>query len=326
MPMEIHRLDWAAEYVKIPNALAQDSRVSYRARMVLVELLSRPPGWQTTADALWKKGQRERPGHAEGQEAVRKAMNELEKWGYVVRRRIRNERGHFSTVVHVYDTPGHNRDGDSATPVTTSGNAVKSKTAVAQEAVNSVGDPRSIATAELQTTDMPETATSVTTSGNAASLHVATDMAVSDAPVPGPSLVRRTTKTEVTKTDTKTDRGGGTASPSPDPSLAPIAGAIGPTAATIEPANLSVTASQAEADEPTTPEFEVMRRFQAANRLEHRIWVGRAREYFEGLGVRSEPEILAEALRMAQASYTDRGEPVPGYLVSAATRADRRAA
>lgn len=199
MPMEIHRSAWQRDFLQLPNALAQDERLSYRARGILVELLSRPGNWQTNADALWRNGQRKRPGHAEGQGAVRNAFAELKAFGYIDEVRQRNSKGHVSTVLHVYDTVGHGRHGGNATPVATSTNTTNQHVtidmAVSGTSVDRQGEAE-------QRNRRADSATSVATSENIAYQHVTTDMAVSDTSVTGLSLVRQTTKTEITKTET----------------------------------------------------------------------------------------------------------------------------
>ena len=52
--MRIRRSRLAADFVQIPNGTVRDSRLSYMARGILAELLSRPDGWEATADELWR--------------------------------------------------------------------------------------------------------------------------------------------------------------------------------------------------------------------------------------------------------------------------------
>jgi hypothetical protein len=66
----------------LPNATARDQRLSFRARGLLVLMLSYPPNWQFNRDWL------ARQTDGEGVSAVRTALQELETCGYLVRRRI----------------------------------------------------------------------------------------------------------------------------------------------------------------------------------------------------------------------------------------------
>lgn len=82
----------------LPNATARDKRLSYRARGLLVLMLSYPPDWQFNRDWL------ARQTDGEGVSAVRTALQELEKAGYLYRRRILVN-GRFEWVQKVYRTP-----------------------------------------------------------------------------------------------------------------------------------------------------------------------------------------------------------------------------
>jgi hypothetical protein len=81
------------------------------ARGVLVDLLSRPDGWQTNADAMVEQAHRLRPEHAEGRRVMRSAYAELEAAGYMVRARLRGAGGTIRTEIDVYDTPQNEHRG-----------------------------------------------------------------------------------------------------------------------------------------------------------------------------------------------------------------------
>lgn len=82
----------------VPNVTARDRRLSFRARGLLVLMLSYPPDWQFNRDWL------ARQTDGEGVSAVRTALQELEKFGYLVRRRIQ-VKGRFQWVQTVYRNP-----------------------------------------------------------------------------------------------------------------------------------------------------------------------------------------------------------------------------
>ena len=85
-------------FVQIRNEVARDSRLSYKARGILIEILSRPDNWETSADALAASG-------PDGRTAVLSGLRELREAGYLETTRQRLEDGTFNTVSIVYDTP-----------------------------------------------------------------------------------------------------------------------------------------------------------------------------------------------------------------------------
>ncbi|MHB9857647.1 hypothetical protein [Streptomyces sp. YIM S03343] len=101
----IHRSKPTGNFTILPNELIRDDRLSYCARGVLAELLSRPNGWETNADALSERARRHRDGRGEGRRAMRSALAELEDAGYMVRHKRKGEKGRFVTVLELYDVP-----------------------------------------------------------------------------------------------------------------------------------------------------------------------------------------------------------------------------
>lgn len=89
-----------SDFQLLRNEVARDTRLSYRASGVLADILSRPDNWETSAERLAAA----RPDK-EGRDAIRKALSELEAAGYVKRERVRDAKGHWRTVLTVFDTP-----------------------------------------------------------------------------------------------------------------------------------------------------------------------------------------------------------------------------
>jgi len=89
----------AADFTVLSNAVITDERLSFRARGVLVWLLSKPDDWRTRADSIAAQSPRE------GRDAIRAALRELADLGYLVREKIQNELGQWITIQTIYERP-----------------------------------------------------------------------------------------------------------------------------------------------------------------------------------------------------------------------------
>ncbi|WP_329134019.1 hypothetical protein OG552_17655 [Streptomyces sp. NBC_01476] len=96
--MQIHRSRHARGFTVLPNTLLQDRRLSYTARGLLADLLSRPDGWR-------EDGRHMADTSPQGRLAVAKALRELTAAGYYRVERVRRGDGTFVSEAHVYDTP-----------------------------------------------------------------------------------------------------------------------------------------------------------------------------------------------------------------------------
>jgi hypothetical protein len=106
--VSILRVKRTKGYTTIPNSTLCDDRLSYRARGVLAFLLAKPDDWETKTTDL--PGSREEP--REGRDAVRTALAELRKVGYMSQEREQyrdEETGkllwHTITVVRDFPEP-----------------------------------------------------------------------------------------------------------------------------------------------------------------------------------------------------------------------------
>jgi hypothetical protein len=85
-------------WTSVHNDTARDARLSFRARGVLLHLLSNADGFRMTAADLVEAGR-------EGRDAVRAALAELRQAGYLVVIRTQDAKGQWSTQTIVYDLP-----------------------------------------------------------------------------------------------------------------------------------------------------------------------------------------------------------------------------
>tara|TARA_R110000803_G_scaffold155916_1_gene220487 strand:- start:145 stop:792 length:648 start_codon:yes stop_codon:yes gene_type:complete len=87
----------ADHYLVIANSTIRDRSLSWRARGLLAYLLSMPDGWQTNSRHLSTQAK-------EGRDAVRAALAELERAGYLRREQHQDaETGRWSTRTTVFD-------------------------------------------------------------------------------------------------------------------------------------------------------------------------------------------------------------------------------
>lgn len=84
------KLAWERDFTQIPNVYARDRTLSWVARGILLWLMTQDDGYQVSMGAI------ESASWKEGREAVRSAIAELEKAGYLHRQRRRGAGGRLS--------------------------------------------------------------------------------------------------------------------------------------------------------------------------------------------------------------------------------------
>ena len=92
-----------SHYLTVSNSVVRDRGLSFKARGILVLLLSYPDNWSVSSERLAC----ETPGDkGEKRDAIRTGLKELEGAGYI-RRETRQDRetGRMATHTYVYDTP-----------------------------------------------------------------------------------------------------------------------------------------------------------------------------------------------------------------------------
>ncbi|MGW2376617.1 hypothetical protein [Kitasatospora sp. NPDC001683] len=96
--MQIHRSAHARCFTVLPNGLLQDRRLSFTARGLLADLLSRPDGWR-------EDGRHMADTSPQGRGAIRRALKELKDAGYYRVDTFRLPNGTVRSEAHVFDTP-----------------------------------------------------------------------------------------------------------------------------------------------------------------------------------------------------------------------------
>ena len=85
MSPNIHKIQAVTDFTILHNKTARDVRLSFRARGILIMMLTLPPDWKSHATWIEEQG-------TEGREALRTCFRELERFGYLKRTKIRDGR------------------------------------------------------------------------------------------------------------------------------------------------------------------------------------------------------------------------------------------
>lgn len=118
MPIVRGHHAFEAHFTQIPNAWLRDTRLSYKARGLLAELMTHSVGFQVSRERLARNGQ-------DGDRAVRSAIAELESAGYLKRSQGRSDDQKFAAAIwttcdpfepSVRFAPAGNAPADNATP------------------------------------------------------------------------------------------------------------------------------------------------------------------------------------------------------------------
>lgn len=74
------------DFTVIPNEIIRNKEMSMNSKMLLITMLSLPPGWDFSINGL-------KTIVKEGRDTVRNSLQEIEKYGYLTRNRVRNADG-----------------------------------------------------------------------------------------------------------------------------------------------------------------------------------------------------------------------------------------
>ena len=94
LAMAIFRIEKTADYTTMSNRHFKDKRLSLKSKGLLSQMLSLPENWDYTLKGLAHINR-------ESIDAVRTAIWELEKAGYVKRRQIRRSNGKMAEMEYV---------------------------------------------------------------------------------------------------------------------------------------------------------------------------------------------------------------------------------
>lgn len=88
-------------FTVINNQVINDDSLTYRARGILIYLLSKPDGWHTSAERLSS-------ADTEGRDAIRTCLKELQEAGYMQLIKRQDDLGLWESHWLVFDKPVHN--------------------------------------------------------------------------------------------------------------------------------------------------------------------------------------------------------------------------
>ena len=89
----------ADNFTILSNAVVNDRRLSFRARGVLIYLLSKPADWRTRSESIAAQSDKD------GRDSVRSAMREMEALGYLMRNRVQDDRGRWHMIQTIFEDP-----------------------------------------------------------------------------------------------------------------------------------------------------------------------------------------------------------------------------
>ena len=97
--MAVFRVERTRDYTVMSNYHLRDKRLSLKAKGLLSQMLSLPENWDYTLSGLSQINR-------ESKDAIRTAVNELEKAGYVIRRQTTDKNGKFGVNEYIiYERP-----------------------------------------------------------------------------------------------------------------------------------------------------------------------------------------------------------------------------
>lgn len=97
--MSVFRVEKTRDYTVMSNTHLKDKSLSLKAKGLLTQMLSLPEDWDYTLKGLASLNR-------DGKDAIREAVRELERAGYVIRRRVRDGRGRLLGNEYViYEQP-----------------------------------------------------------------------------------------------------------------------------------------------------------------------------------------------------------------------------
>lgn len=102
MPKVVNKC--SRNFTTISNSILYDSNISFKAKGILIYMISRPDDWTFYENEIAKNG-------VDGVKSIRSGIKELIIRGYIKRQQVRRDKGYYDSYEYwIYDTPGTHDD------------------------------------------------------------------------------------------------------------------------------------------------------------------------------------------------------------------------
>ena len=96
---EKFRIEKKSNFTVVSNDILMNNYMSMKATCLLMKMLGKPDNWDYAINGM-------KTFCVEGRDAIRSALKELEKFGYLERRKVRDSRGRYSDIEYIiYEEP-----------------------------------------------------------------------------------------------------------------------------------------------------------------------------------------------------------------------------
>ena len=96
---EKFRIEKKSNFTVVSNDILMNNFMSMKATCLLMKMLGKPDNWDYTINGM-------KTFCTEGRDAIRSALKELEKFGYLERRKVRDSRGRYTDIEYIiYEEP-----------------------------------------------------------------------------------------------------------------------------------------------------------------------------------------------------------------------------
>ena len=96
---EKFRIEKRSNFTVVSNDILMNNFMSMKATCLLLKMLGKPDNWDYTINGM-------KTFCKEGRDAIRSALNELEYFGYLERRKVRDQYGRFTDIEYIiYEVP-----------------------------------------------------------------------------------------------------------------------------------------------------------------------------------------------------------------------------